>query len=282
VRWLKKHPVLRLAIGPVLSASFAGSMWLVTLGVPNRPAVRFPDVGPADGLGSWPGTAGSSEDPAGLVVGEFQVDPTSDTEALAQLADRGVWAYGLAARGDARFTELAAGLADLHYIRDARRWCDQQYGAQIDSCTFNIDFVACRQGDTKLAKIVYARALINWSEHPDQHEDCSAHVACIARGRVGSHVPMPEIGTDPNRNPTLDELGECIGVAEALSHANFPSPLWYEDRAVLHSTIAHWENTLNDPWGRFDPEDPVDRLEMIKAQNTLDYLELTLEERFGR
>ncbi|MFV8756128.1 hypothetical protein ACNOYE_36725 [Nannocystaceae bacterium ST9] len=247
----------------MLSAVFATSMWLVEFGAPNRPSLRVPDAGEK----SWPGGAVASSDPAGLIVGEFQLDPTRDTEALARLADLGVWAYGLASSGDARFTEMAAALADLHYIRDRRMWCDEHHGSSIDVCIFNLDFVACRQADSTEAEVVYARAIL---DSQAQHEDCPAHVACIAHARIGSHLPMPELGPDG-----------CIGVIEALSHANFPSPRWYEDRATIASTIAHWQVTVDDPWGRFDPANPIDRLEMLKAKNTLAYLRLTLEERFG-
>jgi hypothetical protein len=276
------HPALRLAIGPILSASFAGTLWLVDLGQPNRAPERVFAVGPNAGEGdSWPGVAVSSSDPAGLVAAEFAERETeeADVEALAQLADRGAWAYGLAASGDARFIELAATLADLHYIREGRMWCDERYGESLDFCVFNIDFVACRQGESDVAKVVYARAIVDWQERPDQHELCPAHVACIARARVGSLVPMPDLG-NPGSVDSADSA-ECIGVHEALSHRNFPRPRWFEDRAKLISSIQSWQNTVDDPWNQYDPDKPSDRLAILQAKNTLTYMKMTLEERFG-
>ncbi|GEM_PF-6107498 len=255
---------------------FAGTAWFVDMGQPNRPS-RVSAAQPAYGTG--PGVPCRSKDPAGLVTAEFQLDPTSDTEALAQLADRGIWAYGMAAGGDARLTELGATLSDLHYIREGRMWCDEHFGEQVDACIFNLDFVACAPEGSDMAQVVYARALLNWRDYPGQSEACEAHVACIAQARVGSMIPMPDMGAD--RDTGLGEHTNCVGVLEALSHANFPDPQWYEDRAQLVSAIESWQNTVDDPWGRLDPADPRDRLNLRRAEDTLDYMQMTLEERFG-
>lgn len=271
-----RREFVRLIVGPVVCATFAASTWLVNLGQPNRPPSRVPATQSAKGLG----VPCRSKNPAGLVTAEFQLDPTWDTESLAQLADRGIWAYGMGASGDERLTELALAIADLHYIREGRMWCDEQFGEQVDTCVFNLDFVACAQERADVAQVVYARALVNWQDSPDQSEACTEHVACIAQARVGSTVPMPNLRATEGAGS--EEYADCVSVLESLSHANFPSPRWYEDRVQLISGIESWENTVNDPWEMFDPADPIDRFNLQKAKDTLAYMRMTLEERFGR
>ncbi len=208
-----------------------------------------------------------SEPPeAAAVQAAWALDP-AELETLASVAEEAVVPRFLVKGGAYAWSATSVALDGRWLAWESRRSCGEQFQREIGTtCEYAVEMVAARDGSEGW-HISYARGRPLPSMMGQEDElGCARFAACVARGRLGHALPIPDSVTE-----------DRVGLRHQLSASPMPDSM--RDPDTVREWIASKDETIDELREQLaQGDDPRVRHHLSDFEQSRAYLQKWLDE----